>query len=330
MKTYFPGINLLRGIAATIVCIYHFVSFEDVNGPLFSKTSMIREIAEPGSNGVYIFFVISGFVIPLSLFNNKFKINQLHRFLWKRFLRIEIPYLASILLILFVSSIFSFKNNTPFEFYPDQFFYHLFYLIPFTSYPWYNVIYWTLAIEFQFYLIIALLFFLLNHRQATVRFISLLLFGLTGFVLRDERFIFHFSAIFSSGIALAMYKMNKLDKRILIFILLIDFLNSIYLNGISIALFSITTALAIQFVQIDRFLSNQFGEISYSLYLIHGLTGGNFIYLTARYCHSFTSKILVVLAALFISFIAAWIFRILIEKPSQQLSKRIRLRQQTS
>ncbi|MHB8208815.1 acyltransferase family protein [Mucilaginibacter sp.] len=47
-----------------------------------------------------IFFVISGFVIPYSLFKANYELKHYFKFLYKRVLRLHPPYLAALLIIL--------------------------------------------------------------------------------------------------------------------------------------------------------------------------------------------------------------------------------------
>ena len=164
-KRYYPSINMLRGIAALLVCIYHFTNYTGRHGDFFIKGEMTQLIGEYGILGVYIFFIITGFVIPLSLMKYNFRLNQLHKFLSKRWIRIEIPYIVSIILILLVSFVFSIKNDTPFTLSLAKLSHHIFYSASFFNYEWYNPIYWTLAIEMQFYFLIALIFPLLKNRN---------------------------------------------------------------------------------------------------------------------------------------------------------------------
>lgn len=323
MNKYYPTINLLRGLAAFLVCLFHFISHTDFRGDLFPADSMIRSIAKLGANGVYIFFVISGFVIPLSLQNSNYDIRNLFQFLSRRFIRIEIPYIASFLLILFVRFLFVLKNNEVFTFSTEQFLYHLVYYIPFSNYEWYNIIYWTLAIEFQFYMIIGLFYFCFSAQNNIILYTTLFLFGILSFLFPDHRFVFNTSTIFLQGIVLFLIKTEKIDEKFGYFLLFLAACATMYLHTIEISIFSIITVLAILFIEIDNKYSNRFGEISYSLYLTHGLIGGNILYLCARYFSGFSMRILLVIVAVLFSLTFAYLFWRFIENPSKKLSKNI-------
>ncbi len=323
MKEFYPTINLLRGVAALMVCVFHFIGYADSRGNLFAVDSILYKIGELGFNGVFVFFVISGFVIPLSLSKSKFTFRQLPIFLSKRFIRIEIPYIASMLLILFMGFLFAQKNGLDFSVNLEQFLLHIVYLIPFSEYEWYNVIYWTLAIEFQFYLVIALLYFFLSSENKLLIVLSLLVFGALNFISTDDRFIIHYSTIFLQGIVLFLLKSEKIPKVIGLLIMAASVVSTAYLHSFELALFCFLTVLAIQFVEINNKLTNRFGDVSYSLYLTHGLIGTNLLYLFGFYLTTVYERIGMVILVLLSSFVFAWLFWKIIENPSKKLSKRL-------
>ncbi|MES2798782.1 MAG: acyltransferase [Bacteroidota bacterium] len=325
MKTYFPSINFLRGLAAMMVCVFHFFNFSTVWGFLFEPTDLIASTTKLGVNGVFIFFVISGFVIPMSLYKAKFKIIHLHRFLFRRFVRVEIPYLLSIVLILIVSYGVARLFYWPFNFDPFQFLLHIVYLIPFTNYNWYNEIYWTLAIEIQFYLLIALLYLLIKNDVKIIKIGALLAFGLSALLIESHSLVFFYSPIFLLGITSFLIKTKQLNNIEGIALLTLFFGETIWIHSFTIALFSVLTIALIHSAEINNRVTNFFGEISYSLYLLHGLVGGQLLFLLGPKVSSEAGKIGLVVLALICSITAATIFNWMIEKPSQRLSKKIRI-----
>src|ERR1041384_1835775 len=84
-------VEAMRGIAAISVALFHFSV--QLQGP-------VRDIFAYGWLGVDVFFVISGFVIPLSLYGRGYSIRQFPQFMARRLVRLEPPYLASIVLVL--------------------------------------------------------------------------------------------------------------------------------------------------------------------------------------------------------------------------------------
>jgi peptidoglycan/LPS O-acetylase OafA/YrhL len=77
-------VDPLRGLAALAVAWFHFT-----NGSGFVKTEWLRASGRYGWLGVEVFFVISGFVIPYSMYCGGYRPRQhFGRFLAKRIARL--------------------------------------------------------------------------------------------------------------------------------------------------------------------------------------------------------------------------------------------------
>ncbi len=317
---------MLRGVAALMVCWYHFTnSYYEGSGHLLPDGDILRETGKLGINGVFIFFVISGCVIPLSMLKGGYVIGRLHRFIARRWVRIEIPYIASIFAFLCFYYINCRIHMWNFEFDPMRFLHHLTYTVPFTKYEWYNVIFWTLAIEFQFYLVIALLYPLLVHRSKIVAIAALLVFGLSGLFVTHNSLFFHYGAIFGLGITLFLLKTDRIKLPEAIALLIVFSGVVAYTHDWIIAVFSISTALLIAFVTIDGKWWNKLGDISYSLYLMHGIIGGNLFFLLIRYVDGYWPRVGLLIGVTIVSVLGSWLFWKIIEDPSRKLSKRVKL-----
>jgi len=324
-KLYFPSVNMLRGIAALMVAIYHFTNYLTPNGMLLPKDNIVVELGKFGAQGVFIFFVITGFVIPISLYKSNFKIQKMFKYLYKRWVRIEIPYILSVIFIIIVSLIFSVKNKEVFNFDLLRFIYHIFYLVDFSGYQWYNIIYWTLAIEFQFYIVIAVVFSLITSENNVIKFLSIILFAFSSIIITSNSLVFHYAPVFAQGIVLFLIKTDKIEVvwgSILIFIFS---LLTIYTNGFAISFFSLFAIFVIAFLNINIKIFNKLGNVSYSLYLIHGLVGGNIIYFLYRYIDNYYLKLVLILFAILISLISAYIYWKIVENPSKKISKKIKI-----
>ncbi len=148
---------MLRGLASTMVFGFHLFNLS--NGYL--GTESLWRLTYYGKFGVQFFFVISGFVITYSMLNAHYKLKDFPRFLMKRIIRIEPPYLIVLALTVIFLWIRVKSGLGRGELYIpswDQVLLHLGYLIPFSNYTWLSIVFWTLAIEFQFYLLFSLLF----------------------------------------------------------------------------------------------------------------------------------------------------------------------------
>src|SRR5882762_3693640 len=142
-------LNSLRAFAALSVCLYHFIC--TTTG--FISNEIILNFFSNGKYGVQMFFVISGFVIPWAMYNAKYYLKNIFQFIIKRLSRLEPPYIISIILaILFIIARQNILHNNDVDFSFTQLALHFGYLIPFFKhYNWLNQVYWTLAIEFQYY-----------------------------------------------------------------------------------------------------------------------------------------------------------------------------------
>ncbi len=128
-SSHIPVLDSLRAIAAIAVCFFHFVV-----GPInFVKDETILNFFGYGKYGVQLFFVISGFIIPWSLSFKKYEIKSFFKFLIKRLVRLEPPYLFSIFLVLllYVLRYYLLNDFDSRSFSVKQVMLHIGYLIPF-------------------------------------------------------------------------------------------------------------------------------------------------------------------------------------------------------
>lgn len=95
-----PIINILFGIAALFICLFHFI-YSTIN---YISDQLVLDIAYHGQFGVALFFVLSGIVIPLSLIRSDYTWNNWLRFFINRAVRIEPPYLVALAITINVLS----------------------------------------------------------------------------------------------------------------------------------------------------------------------------------------------------------------------------------
>ena len=94
-----PAVDGLRGIAILSVMIFHFRSFGGSLGTaLWEK--LYANLADLGTVGVDLFFVISGFLITGILFDSRSRPSYYSTFFVRRTLRIFPIYYASLILFL--------------------------------------------------------------------------------------------------------------------------------------------------------------------------------------------------------------------------------------
>lgn len=313
-------VDLLRAVAATGVCLFHFTCG---NNKFLNQDSLIYNPLQFGYLGVDIFFIVSGFIICYS-FPKDYQIISFFSFFKKRLLRVHPPYLMSILLTILVAYTAALYTHNPVHVSGLNLLYHFFYLNNFTDVTYITGVYWTLGIEFQFYIILGLLFSWMSKSLHHLSGIIIFLLALNWIKIDHTHLIFGHTPLFCIGILLYFILFNyQYPKAFLLCLLATSLAILAYHQKASFytSLFTICV-ICIPFVKnkIIQFLSG----ISYSLYLVHVPVGGRVINLCLRFTHNNYEKYLAVLIALLVSIITAYFFHLLIEKPAIRWSKKVK------
>jgi peptidoglycan/LPS O-acetylase OafA/YrhL len=321
---YVSSLDLLRGLAAVAVAFFHFTHG---NPDFLSPDNSLFIIGRYGFLGVEVFFVISGFVIPYSMYVGRYKMASFGKFMVKRVVRIEPPYLISIILVLalnYLSTLSPYYRGEGFHVDMTGLLLHLGYLNAFFNYQWINDVYWTLAIEFQYYLIIAMLFPLLISKNKNLSYIVLILITLSGIFVNVHSLFFNYAHLFVVGMLLFLFRIGYLNKNefgtMLLIVLMLIFIkfDKRYLIAALLPYFFI------MYFDISNKVSKFLGNISYSLYLVHIPIGGRVINLAENFFQDEIVRSLFVFVAMAVSIFAAWLFYLLVEKPSMKLSKKLK------
>jgi len=318
--TYIPVINTLRGIAALLVVFYHFI----YTTTDYVENKALLTISSYGNLGVTIFFVISGIVIPLAMIKHKYKVSDLWFFLKKRAIRIEIPYLAAMgLSILYLIARNYIPSSVGPSLVPDfrEIIYNIFYLVPFNeNIKWINPVFWTLALEFQYYIFLAFFFpFFINKKLIN----RLLLYGvvfMTGYLFPYH--LFKILPIFMIGILYALFLTKKvqLAELVLVYLTIILFMIWTDYSMLKVTVAIITVLVVHLFKNNHTKIGDFFGNISYSLYLLHVITGGALINLLTHHFTAPVEKFFVIVSGILFSILCAYIFYRIVEKPAKDLS----------
>jgi peptidoglycan/LPS O-acetylase OafA/YrhL len=315
----------LRGIAASAVAWYHLTNALELLPDGWLKAS-----GSYGFLGVQMFFVISGCIIPYSMAKGGYRVRRdWGRFLAKRIVRLDPPYLVSVALaaVLLVT-----LPRVPW-FRPPQphlglkwLLLHLGYLNAFVGWGWLNPVYWTLAVEFQYYLAIALLFPLLMRGSVARR--MTLLIGCAAIALAPvpDAFLPRHLALFVLGIATCQLLTAQLSRTQYVAIVVPVAAIAWYANGACATGVGLATATLIGAAP-GRTLWRPFlwlGGISYSLYLLHFLIEGTVVELLGRAAHGFGAQIAVLLLAAAATLAASVLLHRAVEAPAQRWSAAIR------
>ncbi len=316
---------MLRGLASLSVAWFHFTH----GNPGFLPYGWLKSTGDWGWLGVEVFFVISGFIIPYSLWKNNFIFkNHWHKFILKRIARIDPPYFISMILsfsLWYLSTFIPGFQGTSVVIDWAQITAHFGYLIDFLGMNWIQPIYWSLAIEFQYYLFICLIIpFLLNKNKWVVR-LSLILLLASPFIFDSRIVVFYWMGLFVLGISAFLYFIEKISAPELIIFQVISAFVSWKIIGLPEMIAGLLAVLFILLVNVKPIRPLIFlGSISYSLYLVHIPVGGKVINLFTRFSDNLFIQITGLITALLVSLVFGWLFYKYVEKPSQELASKIR------
>ena len=202
---------------------------------------------------------------------------------------------------------------------------HVGYLTEIFHRPWVLPAFWTLALEFQYYLLMALCYPLVHHRNAAVRLLTIGGWALVSLLPVGREWVPGWGAWFALGILAHTYRAGRLNRW--------SFVAAVVACGVIVGIHGIPVqgvvtaivALVIGFVTLERPRLVFLGTLSYSLYLVHEPVGGRVVNLATHFDgRPAWLNVCVVAAALGASLTAAGLLHRFVEGPSQRLSSRIR------
>lgn len=331
------SLDALRGIAALGVVLYHFTSLFAVkyNYPELSAIFPVPAL-NIGRYGVELFFIISGFVISMSIENS----NDVYRFFVSRFSRLFPTFWAAVC----ISSVFIWGFNDQFDL---VIFLNNLTMIPnFLGSTNIDGSYWTLTYELFFYIAIAGLFYFFRLVPTkTMIFIGLgisLLMIVTatydiylGYKIKALLLIPHIHLFLAGFLFYKLWKPERLQPiqvwavYLLLFALALvqwllvgsDFSRHNITSSVMVTVFFIVMILVIKgrLTFLNHRILVYFGSISYSLYLIHQEVGYIFINKLISLTGSYWLSMPLSLACVIL--IADLMYRY-IETPSNKIMKR--------
>lgn len=144
----FALIDALRGIAAMGVVLYHIYLRDLVPRTSTRLIEPFHSLVSYGYLGVYVFFVLSGFVIAHVVGTTRITPRFVARFALRRSIRLDPPYWVAMAAAIVVAA-FAGDDSTPSA---GAVAAHVAYAQDFVGVPHLNAVFWTLCLEVQFYL----------------------------------------------------------------------------------------------------------------------------------------------------------------------------------
>lgn len=372
-KVFLPQLAWLRAFAALAVVVYH------IRRALAPSYTGADAVVDPswlgaidfGDFGVLLFFVLSGATLYLNHqdFDEK---NRLSHFFTKRFFRVWPAFAFSLIIYLGFNSFFaSWYTISPqghwVEAHIDNSYtisdilHYLSFTFNITGpYGKFNAVYWSLPIEFQYYLVFPLLILSLRYMKlAGPILLAAIIYGMLHTPVRefvDNAWTLMLAYTFCAGVWLGyLYKHVFSSIRLspitgfimsVLILVLLSILNQTYDNfpawvqslpiiGIKTNMFGVFACILVGVVLFTNFQSLRanrltdslefLGEISYSIYLYHSL----FICLSvALLLHIDITGYWVKLLTFFTitllgTLLISWLSYIGIERPSIKLAKKL-------
>lgn len=313
-------VDALRGLAALSVCMFHLTT---ARPGFLADGSLLKAISQFGYLGVEVFFIISGFIIPVALSKSRYHIGNFPQFLVKRIIRIDPPYFTAAGLSFLLFWLASLYTGTVFSFPPIALLAHIGYLNDLLGLPWMVPIFWTLAIEFQYYIFIAVCFPLLSMPDPKTSLLFCLVFLLTGLLTSYSALFFYYAPLFVFGFLCYLKKEGKINNTLFCLLLCLNFLVVYHKMGLPSAVASALASFLILFWFVKNNILIFLGKISYSIYLIHIPVGTRVVNLLSIKPAFRDHGHWVILLAVIVTLVASYGFYRLIERPSISLSQRI-------
>lgn len=284
-----------------------------------------------GNLGVQVFFVLSGFAVARSLSATTMSPSTFGRFLLRRAVRLDPPYVFTVLLVTFLA----WRNPSAWPVQPTLPLVaaHVVYLQGVLGMLHLQGVFWTLCIELQLYAAFALLFWF--GQRARPHAFDVLLFAsalgaaaLTWSTPAASRFLLPFWPVFCLGVLVERAERMPATRPwsyLLAATMLALVLRAPQLEATAGLVAWAVLHLAIRVTKLSAVMSTRpllaLGRGSYSFYLLHALIGG--MVFDAIAPRDVPRDLLRVLLAFLASGAAAWALHRGVELPAQRWSRRI-------
>ncbi len=312
------NIDLLKGLGAVAICLYHF-------GTGFLPVGhWAKMITDHLHLGVDVFLIVTGFTITYTLTKQNYTTDGFKKYLLTRWIRIDLPYYVSVLLALGLALGSLLLPQYKWEGLDLNFwniFLHFFHLNDIVGRPWLHEVYWTLAIQIQFYIVAGLIQPIYSKPKIWI-FAFLGIFWGLHFFFPKAIFLF-FSPLFVAGIVSALYyfqKINWIELLVIqVFLTVSTYIESDWYHTIALA----ATVLVMQFPKFGNTITTYLGKISYSVYLTHLTIGWSLIgFLLDTFPNLKGNEGVLIIVGTLVSLAFAELYYRWVEEPTGKLAKK--------
>lgn len=340
-------LDALRGVAALSVVVYHVYGQNLARHARAPLPEPLHALFTHGYLGVYVFFVLSGFVIAHSVGDGPITAGYVGRFALRRSLRLDPPYWAAIAAAVAVAALAGPQLGQPRALpSPAALGAHVLYLQQALGYDHILGVFWTLCLEIQFYLAYVLLLLAarrLAGGRAWALALPLLAVGLLAGaeVVALPRALFVWAwPFFFLGVVTAWALGGRAGRpawAAVVAATLVVARAWPLATGVAVATAAVLYLAGqpraggsrLRTVTLGRALQG-LGTISYSLYLTHLLVGAKSARLGIRLLGGGPlgagAVVALLLGCVAVSVAAAVVMYALVERPAQRLSRRVALR----
>lgn len=344
----YVAVDAFRGFASLAVVFFHLHKGGHL-AQLEGAFPAIAALLSQGVAGVYVFFVLSGFVIAHSMGREEVGLRYAARFMLRRSIRLDPPYWASILLAIslgFLPTLILAGKTYDMPSWQDIFL-HITYLVVLLDGKEIDPVYWTLCLEIQFYLVFAVMMSLITRLKErfgldnatdlvlypAVVFANLWPLGFAPFQFKGL-FVEHWYMFLAGVLVWRARQGHALNFYVAATNLLVLGVATFHRHDIPafagvfgasvLLLLSMANRLEIAFRQKPwQFL----GAISYSLYLTHNPISGTAFRLAYKITgQTILWEIVWSFVVLALCIFAAWVFYRIFEVPSLRFSRKILLK----
>jgi len=331
-------LDSIRGIAALIVVLSHIIEMSVDNGINVYFLGDLYHAIDIGRLGVIVFFLLSGFVIPMSL--KKRSGGEILNFGLKRFFRLYPVYWFSIIFAAIIGVGFGVEVINV-----QQVLMNFTMIHKFFGYESVIAAYWTLHLELIFYVLCALLFKLGIYEIRKYSYAFSLVFMVFAILLSLLRYYFGIKVPVVMALGLSCMFLGAYFNYLLsidnkegyskFYILVSVFFIALYIShsyyyqegwlrwylsyvASFLVFFSMVT-----YLKINNKWVCLLGDVSYSLYLLHSVVIGLVFLYFSKYFDKDVAFIYLSLVIIFSSILLSYVTYRLIEVPFQVVGGRI-------